>query len=119
MENKKFNFENYSRDLYEIEKDSYKKLVNSNGVKVCWRSWGKGTPLVLLHGGYGSWRHWIKQAIPFSKNYNVLIPDMPGFGESDDLPLPHTPEKIASNLADTLIKLISFVFKKFSSGKFI
>ena len=32
---------------------------------------------------------------------------MPGFGESDDLPFPHTPEKIASNLADTLIKLIS------------
>ena len=84
-----------------------KKLLETNGIKVCWRSWGKGTPLVLLHGGYGSWRHWIKQAIPFSKNYNVLIPDMPGFGESDDLPLPHTPEKIASNLADTLIKLIS------------
>ena len=93
--------------MYEIEKDSQKKLIETNGIKVCWRSWGKGTPLVLLHGGYGSWRHWIKQAIPFSKNYNVLIPDMPGFGESDDLPLPHTPEKIASNLADTLIKLIS------------
>ena len=51
MENKKFNFENYSRDLYEIEKDSQKKIVDTNGVKVCWRSWGKGTPLVLLHGG--------------------------------------------------------------------
>ena len=32
---------------------------------------------------------------------------MPGFGESDDLPLPHTPEKIASNIADTLQELIS------------
>ena len=53
MENKKFNFEKYSRDLYEIEKYSKKKLVDTNGVKVCWRSWGKGTPLVLLHGGYG------------------------------------------------------------------
>ena len=30
------------------------------------------------------------------KNYNVLIPDMPGFGESEDLTLPHTPEKISA-----------------------
>ena len=36
MENKKFNFEKYSRDLYEIEKDSQKQLVDTNGVKVCW-----------------------------------------------------------------------------------
>ena len=71
MENNSFNFEKYSRDLYAIEKDSHKKLVDTNGVKVCWRSWGKGTPLVFLHGGYGSWRHWIKQAIPFSKDFNV------------------------------------------------
>ena len=101
-----FNFNKYTNYLSEIEKNSQKKLLNSNGGKICWRSWGKGTPLILLHGGYGSWKHWIKQAIPFSKNFNVLIPDMPGFGESDDLTLPHTPEKIASNLADTLIKII-------------
>ena len=51
MKNKKFNFEKYSRNLYAIEKVSHKKLVETNGVKVCWRSWGKGTPLILLHGG--------------------------------------------------------------------
>ena len=107
MENNNFNFNKYNKYLSEIEKNSNKNLLDSNGCKVCWRSWGKGTPLVLLHGGYGSWRHWIKQAIPFSKNFNVLIPDMPGFGESDDLALPHTPEKIASNLAETLNELIS------------
>ena len=73
MENKKFNFEKYSRDLSDIEKVSQKNLVETNGIKVCWRAWGKGTPLVLLHGGYGSWRHWIKQAIPFSKNFMTLF----------------------------------------------
>ena len=102
-----FNFEEFSNYLSAIEKNCNKVLIKSKDSKVCWRSWGKGKPLILLHGGYGSWAHWIKQAIPFSKNYNVLIPDMPGFGESDDLTLPHTPEKISANIAETLLKLIS------------
>ncbi|MDA7579260.1 alpha/beta hydrolase [Alphaproteobacteria bacterium] len=102
-----FNFEEFSNYLSAIEKNCNKVLIKSKDSKVCWRSWGKGKPLILLHGGYGSWAHWIKQAIPFSKNYNVLIPDMPGFGESEDLTLPHTPEKISANIAETLLKLIS------------
>ena len=102
-----FNFEEFSNYLSAIEKNCNKALIKSQDSTVCWRSWGKGKPLILLHGGYGSWAHWIKQAIPFSKNYNVLIPDMPGFGESEDLTLPHTPEKISANIAETLLKLIS------------
>ena len=107
MNKKTFNFEEFSNYLSAIEKNCNKVFIKSKDTKVCWRSWGKGKPLILLHGGYGSWAHWIKQAIPFSKNYNVLIPDMPGFGESEDLTLPHTPEKISANIAETLLKLIS------------
>ena len=107
MNKKTFNFEEFSNYLSTIEKNCNKVFIKSKDSKVCWRSWGKGKPLILLHGGYGSWAHWIKQAIPFSKNYNVLIPDMPGFGESEDLTLPHTPEKISANIAETLLKLIS------------
>ena len=103
----KFNFEQFSNYILTIEQSSTKIFIKSQDTKICWRSWGEGKALILLHGGYGSWAHWIKQAIPFSKQYNVLIPDMPGFGESDDLPLPHTPEKIASNIADTIQELIS------------
>ena len=107
MNKKTFNFEEFLNYLSAIEKNCNKVFIKSKDSKVCWRSWGKGKPLILLHGGYGSWAHWIKQAIPFSKNYNVLIPDMPGFGESEDLTLPHTPEKISANIAETLLKLIS------------
>ena len=107
MNKKTFNFEEFSNYLSAIEKNCNKVFIKSKDSKVCWRSWGKGKPLILLHGGYGSWAHWIKQAIPFSKNYNVLIPDMPGFGESEDLTLPHTPEKLSANIAETLFKLIS------------
>ena len=107
MSNKNFDNQEHLNILKLIEKDSKKFFIKSKDSKVCWRIWGKGNPMILLHGGYGSWAHWIKQVRPFSKNHKVLVPDMPGFGESDDLSLPHSPEKIASNLADTLEKLIS------------
>ena len=107
MSNKKFNFQEHSNNLSSIEKNSKKIFIKSKDSKICWRIWGKGNPIIFLHGGYGSWAHWVKQVLPFSKNHKVLVPDMPGFGESDDLSLPHSPEKIASNLADTLEDLIS------------
>lgn len=48
-----------------------------------WHIWGKGKPLVLLHGGSGSWTHWLRnvQALA-STGRRVLVPDLPGFGDS-------------------------------------
>lgn len=56
-----------------------------------WRSWGKGPALVLLHGGAGSWQHWVYTVPAFSSAYRVLAPDLPGLGESADPPAPDMP----------------------------
>ena len=53
-----------------------------------WRSWGNGPALVLLHGGIGSWQHWVRTVPAFSHTYRVLVPDLPGLGESADPPAP-------------------------------
>lgn len=53
-----------------------------------WRSWGDGPALVLLHGGAGSWQHWVRTVPAFSSTYRVLAPDLPGLGASDDPPSP-------------------------------
>jgi pimeloyl-ACP methyl ester carboxylesterase len=49
-----------------------------------WRSWGdKDAPvLVLFHGGAGSWRHWAHNIDVLSREYRLLVPDLPGLGES-------------------------------------
>jgi pimeloyl-ACP methyl ester carboxylesterase len=51
-----------------------------------WHAWGpgedRGPPLVLLHGGSGSWRHWARNVGPLSARRQVLCPDLPGLGES-------------------------------------
>jgi pimeloyl-ACP methyl ester carboxylesterase len=53
-----------------------------------WRSWGEGPALMLLHGGAGSWRHWVRTVRAFTANHRVLAPDLPGLGESADPPAP-------------------------------
>lgn len=43
---------------------------------------GSGLPLVLLHGGHGSWTHWVANIAPLARSFRVLAVDMPGFGAS-------------------------------------
>lgn len=49
-----------------------------------WRSWGSGPPVLLLHGGTGSWLHWMRNIEPLAAHFRVLVPDLPGYGDSDD-----------------------------------
>lgn len=47
---------------------------------------GKGKPLVLIHGWASSWEGWTLLANELSNKYKVYMVDLPGFGDSDDLP---------------------------------
>lgn len=49
---------------------------------VSWRRFGHGAPLVLLHGGHGSWQHWLRNIAPLAQGHTLWVPDMPGYGES-------------------------------------
>lgn len=51
-----------------------------------WHCWGNGPPLVLLHGGSGAWNHWLCNIKILSQHYRLIVADMPGLGDSDDLP---------------------------------
>src|SRR3990172_6101128 len=67
-----------------------------------WRIWGEGPPLVLLHGASGSWTHWIRNVLPLAARFRVLVPDMPGFGDSDAPLDPHTAPGLADFVASGL-----------------
>jgi 2-hydroxy-6-oxonona-2,4-dienedioate hydrolase len=67
-----------------------------------WHIWGAGPPLVLLHGGYGSWTHWIRNVLPLARAFTVLAPDLPGLGASATPPEPHTAEGLAAILVTGL-----------------
>ncbi len=60
-----------------------------NDVCTVWHVWGNASRpcVVLLHGGSGSWLHWVRNvAALLEAGWRVLVPDLPGFGDSD-LPL--------------------------------
>jgi 2-hydroxy-6-oxonona-2,4-dienedioate hydrolase len=52
------------------------------GGSMLWRRWGEGPPLVLLHGGSGSWNHWLRNIETLSRRYTVFAADLPGCGDS-------------------------------------
>jgi pimeloyl-ACP methyl ester carboxylesterase len=54
--------------------------------QMVWHAWGavSAPTLVLLHGGSGSWTHWLRCIAPLrDAGWRVLVPDLPGFGDSD------------------------------------
>jgi pimeloyl-ACP methyl ester carboxylesterase len=63
-------------------------------------------PLVLLHGGYGSWRHWIRTIPAFASDRCVIAPDLPGLGESAPPGENATQETIAAVLHEGLAAVL-------------
>jgi 2-hydroxy-6-oxonona-2,4-dienedioate hydrolase len=56
------------------------------GSATVWRAWGSlaQPTVILLHGGSGSWTHWVRNVVPLqAAGWRVLVPDLPGFGDSD------------------------------------
>lgn len=76
------------------------------GTRVVWRSAGQGSPLVLLHGGHGSWRHWIRNLGALARRHTVWVPDMPSFGESGTLTSPADLNHLVATTAATLGQLV-------------
>lgn len=71
-----------------------------------WRVWGEGVPLVLLHGGSGSWRHWARNIGPLGAGRMVITPDLPGLGDSAMPEGVSTPEGVAEILARGLDRIL-------------
>jgi pimeloyl-ACP methyl ester carboxylesterase len=55
------------------------------GKRMAWRRFGDGPPLVLLHGGHGSWLHWVRNIDALAASHSLWLPDLPGYGDSDPI----------------------------------
>jgi pimeloyl-ACP methyl ester carboxylesterase len=78
--------------------------------RMVWHLWdesGGTAPVVaLFHGGAGSWRHWVRTIPALVPRYRVLVPDLPGLGESDMPPVSDDADAIAGIVADGIDAII-------------
>jgi 2-hydroxy-6-oxonona-2,4-dienedioate hydrolase len=97
--------------------------------ELVWREWGSGNlskrPLILLHGGFGSWNHWVRTIPALESEFRVLAVDLPGCGDSADPPKPYDAASLVEILSSGLdlilpgeitFDLISFSFGGVLSG---
>lgn len=74
------------RLLAQIDARATHHDAEHEGVRVRWRRFGPDAsalpPLVLLHGGHGSWMHWLRNIEALSAERALWLPDMPGFHDS-------------------------------------
>lgn len=66
------------------EQRATRHVVTVGEHQVVWRQFGEGAPLVLIHGGHGSWLHWARNIETLSKDFSLWIPDLAGYGDSSD-----------------------------------
>lgn len=91
---------------------------------MAWRRWGEGPPLVLLHGGSGSWNHWLRNIDVLAQRYTVYVADLPGCGDSAlppgardaDTIHPYVSEGIAQLAAGAPVELVAFSFGSLVAG---
>jgi pimeloyl-ACP methyl ester carboxylesterase len=60
------------------------KTETLNGVQLYYELHGSGEPLILLHGFSGCSQDWAPLIAEWSKNFQLIIPDMRGHGRSSN-----------------------------------
>lgn len=76
--------------------------VELNGARVHYRRSGVGYPVVFLHAGVADSRMWNSQAAELGQHFDVIAPDMRGYGKSELPPTPWSPVADVLALMDAL-----------------
>lgn len=66
---------------------------------------GLGFPLVFVHGYLAGAEIWRSQIDYFKQKFDVIVPNLPGFGQSAALEAPNTIIGFAQNLLDELLDM--------------
>ncbi len=67
-----------------------------------WQQQGEGPNIVLVHGFLGSGKIFEPLTSHLAQSYSVTTIDLPGFGESYDVPAPSKVEQLSSMVAETI-----------------
>lgn len=78
------------------------ETINVNGIRLAYERRGTGSPLVLLHGYPLDHHLWDEVAPLLTDTFELILPDLRGFGESSTVDSFYTMEDMASDIAALL-----------------
>jgi pimeloyl-ACP methyl ester carboxylesterase len=81
------------------------QTINVNGIKLAYERRGTGVPLVLLHGYPLDHHSWDLVAPLLEDTFDLILPDLRGFGQSTTVDSQYTVEDFASDIAGLLDQL--------------
>jgi len=72
--------------IEQHEQRAVRHSVDVGDHQVSWRQYGEasGEPLLLIHGGHGSWMHWARNIDVLAEKFSLFVVDLPGYGDSSD-----------------------------------
>jgi pimeloyl-ACP methyl ester carboxylesterase len=80
-------------------------LAPVNGIKIWYATFGKGSPVILLHGGLANANYWGNQVRALDPHYRVIVMDSRGHGRSTRDQRPYSYDL----MADDVIGLMNFL----------
>jgi 2-hydroxy-6-oxonona-2,4-dienedioate hydrolase len=95
-------------EIADLDLRATRRMTACGDGHVVWHVWGEASaahpaPLVLLHGGSGSWTHWVRNIDTLvSWGHQVWVPDLPGFGDSELPPVGSDADALVEPLAEGL-----------------
>jgi proline iminopeptidase len=100
--------ENPSPNLYVAEQG----FVDANGVLIYYEAFGRGEPLVILHGGPGaSHDYFLPYLLPLARNNRLIFIDERGSGRSQKI------EKTSDYTTEKMVEDVEAVRKELKLGK--
>jgi pimeloyl-ACP methyl ester carboxylesterase len=79
------------------------QYITINDVTLHYKVWGKGEPVLLLHGAMEYWKEWERQIPDLAKEFKVIAVDTRGHGQST-----FTDQELSYELfADDMLELLS------------
>jgi 3-oxoadipate enol-lactonase len=96
-------------------------IIAVNGINLAYIRRGKGTPLVLIHGFPLDHTSWNDAASLLENHFDLILPDLRGFGQSTTVETPYTVSDMADDLAGLLdhLKIEKVVLAGHSMGGYV
>jgi 2-hydroxy-6-oxonona-2,4-dienedioate hydrolase len=72
---------------HNVTEQSTSRYVQTKQWKIHYNEMGSGYPVIMLHGGgpgASGWSNYQNNARVLSKQFRVIMPDVPGYGKSDE-----------------------------------